>query len=150
MTLKHKAFILISFIISFLSIGEYSGYCQGNNLTSVNDVDALRLVAYKQNNSTLYVSFLYKNYRTDQLVFWRGTSLAEVSCNVYELTVDGFKKQKGSGIGAIKNHGLRDFNQGVYIDVVNTQATWGLVECSWTFGGRSIDGQTEFLQHKQY
>lgn len=135
------------FMASFLIIIATSGYCANNELTSVNDVDSIDVSAYKKNTSTLYVSFLYKNHKTDQLVFWRGYR-TQASCDVYELIGNVFDKQKGRFIGEIKNHDLNDFNQGLYIEVATTGEKWGIVECGWTFGGIKFYGERTFLQHE--
>ena len=145
-----QGLILVGLFIAFFStIITTTAYCGRDDLTSVNDVDSISLIAYKKNNSTLYVSFLYKNHRTDQLVFWKGVS-SDVSCDVYELKGKGSNKERGTRLGSINQHSLNNFNQGVYIEVVTTNEEWGLVECGWTFGGIKFYGEQDFLQRKSY
>ena len=148
MILKQKSIFASLFIASFLIIIVTSGYCADNRLTSVNDVDSFDVIAYKKTNTTLYVSFLYKNHKTDQLVFWQNTS-CDINCDVYELLGNRGNKQKGRNIGSYKNS-LNSFSQGIYIDVVTTNEEWGLVDCGWTYGGKKYYGETTFLQRKTY
>lgn len=148
MILKSKTNLSGLFVVFFLII-LLPSVSVAEELRSVNDVDMINVIAYKKSQTTLYVSFLYKNYRNDKLVFWRDTS-SEASCNVYELVGNERDKQKGSYIGSIKNHRLNDFSQGLYIDIVTTKEESGLVDCSWTFGGRHYNGNTTFSQRKIY
>ena len=48
MFLKQKSFLLSLFIASFLVIIVNSGYCANNDLTSLNDVNSIDIVAYKK------------------------------------------------------------------------------------------------------
>ena len=148
MILKHKSILVGLFIVSFLIIIVNSGYCADNRLTSVNDVDSFDVIAYKKNNTTLYVSFLYKNHRTDQLVFWQNTS-CDINCDVYELIGDGHNKQKGRNLGSYKGS-LNSYSQGIYIDVVETNEPWGLADCGWTYGGKKYYSERKFKQRKTY
>jgi len=151
MFLKQKSFLASLFIASFLVIIVNSGYCANNDLTSLNDVNSIDIVAYKKNNTTLYVSFIYRHHRTDQLVYWKGSS-SRVSCNVYELVDENKQKDRdiGRSIGSIRNHDLNDYYQGIYIDVVTTNEEWALVGCEWTFDGKTFYAEEKFLQHKLY
>ena len=83
MILKQKSILASLFIASFLIIIVTSGYCADNRLTSVNDVDSFDVIAYKKTNTTLYVSFLYKNHKTDQLVF--------LHLVFYSIAIHGFQ-----------------------------------------------------------
>ena len=146
MTLKWKSLLAGLLMTSFLIIVGNLGYCASSKLTSVNDIDMVDVSAYMKNDSTLYVKFFFKNFKHDQLVFWRGDR-TQASCNVYELIGKSSDKRKGRLMGSIKNHDLNEFSQGIYIDVTTTKEKWGLVECSWTFGGRYFNGQDDFQQH---
>lgn len=116
------------------------------DLTSINDVDVLSVSARKTNNSTLYVSFFYKNSRTDKLVFWRGMT-SQMSCDAYELIGNIHEKRKGKYLGSLKNHPVSSFSQGVYIEIVTSKEKWGLVDCAWTYGGKYYYGEDTFIQY---